>query len=297
MVPDDASYRRTLSELALVYELEPSTADVYVEGASDAHLIRWFLEASGRTDWSVKAIDVLDVPADVVLKHGLNVGARGRVLAAGLQLQGNVSSWAGRSPVFVADRDEEGVIGSIPSYGSLCLLTDFTSIELYGFDEAPLSKFLRAYANEAGLDAPTVLTSLERPLQQVFHLRLALKELEDGVGMIDDFERYCSVSRHEIKLDVAKLTQLIKSKSGIRSLDCTQIENRAKQIGMLATTDRRLVINGHDFVRLLTWLLRARRVSRDVANISAVGRALICCLERDFLAEFPLFQELLKRTG
>ena len=67
-------YRRTISEIVSLYLLEPTLADIWVEGPSDQWLISWYLSQTVGRSVEVKTISDVEVGREVVEHYGLNFG-------------------------------------------------------------------------------------------------------------------------------------------------------------------------------------------------------------------------------
>ena len=53
--------QRTLEEILTLYNLEPSLADIYVEGDTDKAIISWFLSRLSKSHVRVYTIDIIDI--------------------------------------------------------------------------------------------------------------------------------------------------------------------------------------------------------------------------------------------
>jgi hypothetical protein len=73
-------YRRTIEEIIVRYELEPSLRDIYVEGLEDKSLIEWFLSQHGQTNCAIYDVDTIEIPAELLFAENLVDGNRSRVI-------------------------------------------------------------------------------------------------------------------------------------------------------------------------------------------------------------------------
>lgn len=288
--------RRTVAELVVRYELEPQLTDIYVEGPSDAALISWFLKRHSRR-WRVYSIQTVDVPTNLVRELGLDDGERGRILALSTVLERELRDVVGIRPLFIADRDLDYVLGSTRPVSTLCLLTDFTSMELYGYDEGVLEKLLAVFLRVRGITAREVMEALRPALVELFLIRAALYQGQTGIGIIDGFTNCCTHRAGVVALDTKELVR--------RSINASRVSTRpmaetvlvvANQLKRKLPPDTRLAIHGHDFTRLLAWLLSSHVSGQQFRQEEVIRRALFICLEVADLEKYPLFIDLLHRT-
>src|SRR5437660_239969 len=123
--------RRTIEELAARYELEPTLRDVYVEGSFVVAMVDEALKQAGRHNAAVYEISTVDVPPEVLRKHGLPDGNKGRVIALCFELDGHVT--LPNQVTGLVDRDYDAVLGrSYPN--RLLLVTDYSCMEMYCFE-------------------------------------------------------------------------------------------------------------------------------------------------------------------
>jgi hypothetical protein len=172
MSPDE---RRTIEELIVKYELEPTLRDIYVEGYSDALFFRWFLEKSDASNAVVYEIDSVEVDAQTVIKHKLEVGNRGRLIAFGMEVDRRIAH--PHQVTCIVDRDYDIVLQK--EYGAgVLLFTDYTSLELYSFNENTLTKFLRVVARAMPETPAILLGKFCSILHETFFIRLVNIKLE-----------------------------------------------------------------------------------------------------------------------
>lgn len=296
--------RRKLEELVTLYELEPELSEVITEGRVDAAIIRWFLRRIG-SDASVYCItDRIDVPAKEVRRRDLNVGSKGRVIAAALKIQEDSTSAADRVS-FVYDIDDDIVASrSMPSVA--CLLhTDYTSMEMYCFAHEPLDKLLKVTLRAPdGIEAVAILEAISDVLVDVFFARLILGQLPQPVAMEKAIEKSCKLRDNVLTCNIRELiSKSIGNAGGARALGIdvdalmTQIELAKKS----CPADIRLAIRGHDFMQICCYylktvhpaLFRGDRISYKTVGV--FEGALITCLEGEDLMLHDLFKNLATR--
>jgi hypothetical protein len=287
--------RRKVTELATFYSLEPDILDIYVEGESDARFLNWFLTAHGRQQRAMP-IDTVEVPTKEVLEAGFEDGNRGRVLTLGLLLDRELTATGIRGHLLVADRDLDGFVADPPLVSKRCLFTDFTSIELYGYEIGAVEKLLTVFLRLKGVKAEDVIAAIEPALVEIFLARAALHLSGSGIGLIDPFTGHCDRDNETVQIKMDELLRNSLGQSGLKS--------RPKVEGIRATMDElreklvddcRLAIRGHDFIALLTWYLKPL-ISKEYRSVEIITSALMTAIDKCELAKYPLFVELLRHT-
>jgi len=292
--------RRSIEELRTRYLLEPELGDIYVEGMFDVRLISWFLSVH-RRHWKVYSIESVDVPADKVLAEGFDNGARGRVLTLGGALE--TSLYGGRSvgPLCIADRDFDTLLHKQLPGGNLCLVTDFKSMELYGYNVKVIDKLLELFLHARGVKANEVVRALNPALIDLGLLRAVLHRGRYGIALLDDVTGCCTIGS-VIGLNMRELLrrsidQAYSKSPGHAKPDAAAILAEVEELRSLAPQDPRFVIHEDDFIRLLTWYLKPYVRGSDFHKPEVVGRALVSCFEAVDLAQHSLFAEILRRTA
>ena len=150
-MPASEPQRRRIEDLLAQYELEPELHDVFVEGSLDQQLIQSFLHTRAKTRrTTVHRISTIEVPTSEVLAFGQPDGERGRIITLAHMLQ--MHSGNEDLPILcIADLDLDMSLGTPPSSKYLSL-TDFTSAEMYLYDEAPVGKFFSIALSHPPLD-------------------------------------------------------------------------------------------------------------------------------------------------
>jgi hypothetical protein len=285
--------RRTLDELIARYELEPQLRDVYVEGPSDLVFFDWFFHAMGLLDVSIFEIADVEVPLSVIEDHGLTRGKRSEVIALALELQ-NALSPPRNQATCVADQDYAPV-GDYPSTCEILFLTDFTSLELYFFDERVFDKFLSLFIGGFPITASDLLNRLAAVLERIFAIRVANSRLGLGLEWLS-FTRCCETKEYQIVFDDIDFIRRYLNKGALLS-ELERFMNTVGAIHGTLGTDRRERIHGHDFISLLCWLIGKTRSSKRGLSDEIVRGALFTSGEVNWLMEYPLFQNLVRRLG
>ncbi|TVT22137.1 hypothetical protein LWP59_08570 [Amycolatopsis acidiphila] len=297
--------RRQIDEILTLLELDSTYHEIIVEGRQDVGIVLVALaESDGQAEVSVFAVDDrLDVPSSefsgVV---GESVGARGRVLAAARQVSeaGNFANIT-----FIADADFGHVDDTLPSYECL-LFTDYSSIELYCFEERVLTKFflvgLRATFE---IQFEELSRALLNPLVLIFLCRWALIDSRIDTGLVSALKKRCSLRGGVVDVDVKGLLRDAVQRDGPGRIHQRVGELSEKVSARFSSLsgDLRQYVRGHDFVELFVYYSSARwpelfrndRAGFRKAEITAI--ALLLTLEKADLLRHEMFVRLLDRVG
>jgi hypothetical protein len=290
MTPGD---RRTIEEVAELYELEPRRQDIYVEGPTDAYFLRWFLGQANNSNARVYEISTVEVPVDMIKKYNLNDNNRDRVIVLAFMLASRLGEESVQATC-IADRDFDLVLHQQHICG-LLLFTDYTCIEMYLFDEKCMDKFLNICIRRSIHSPACILGQFSLTLQELFLIRLANKILGLGLEWMT-FERCCRLRDGEVVFDAKDFINRYLNKNGKQS----------KQKEFLAAVDScrsklsgnpRYQMNGHDYIDLLSWYLAKHRVDKKLCASEIIERNLFACVEYEQLSNESLFKQLLARPG
>jgi hypothetical protein len=161
--------RKTIAELLARYRLEPSIRDLFVEGQSDAAVLKRFLRNLRLEDVVVYEISTVEIPPETVLASGQPDGARGRIIHLALEF-GKHFAQGSRAVTCVGDRDYDLVLGR--RYKSdFLLFLDYSCVEMYGFNGVVLDRLLNGIVPVAGMSGLDVLLKLESLLRRLFLVR------------------------------------------------------------------------------------------------------------------------------
>lgn len=138
----ERSDRRTIAELQVRYDLEPSLRDVFVEGPSDRTLVELALTFLGENS-RIRAyeVDTVHVPEALLQVRSLPDGNKGRVLALADELAMTSTRDLRSSAVCLADLDLDGILGRCRNY-RLLIYTAALSLDLVIARPAVLEKLL-----------------------------------------------------------------------------------------------------------------------------------------------------------
>jgi len=288
--------RRQIEELIILHEREPALRDVVVEGVVDKHFFEWFLGESGLEDVSVYDISTIDVSDQLVIEAGVETGARGRVitLAGALAEKGPACEHV----TCIADADFD-FIENINRQSPVLLTTDFTSVELYAFNERALNKLLKLVLKGFGKNAAVVLKELAGPLQEIFLLRAANHMEKLGLDFDTPnragFYKSFRLTDGMLEFDSGKYLASLLQASHMTAKR-QQIVDRVTQLRTKLKGDPRFYIHGHDFEQALALYLRKHKGFGGIHSETIIG-AILASVDLELLREQKLFQRLADRCS
>lgn len=297
MPPSAGPERRAINELSTRYELNPDISDVYVEGHIDKALVDWFLGEYHRTRWRVYPIDTVYVPTDLVSSHNLDIGERGEVIAFAMELHQRLEHVDCQKPICIADSDALYLLGETVDC-PLCMLTDFTCLEMYLFNSRVLGKFLRLFTRTPRLDSATILNEMAPILTLLYVIRAVAHRWPVPFSVFANFYRCCSKRGATVELDARDL--ISRSLQPLPAGERPTVDEVLSQVEQLlprVPSDPRFAIRGRDFVLLLAWYLEGNGVGIDFRKPDVVQRSLFTCVDLDVLGDYPLWRKLLERTA
>ncbi len=282
---------RTIDDIVALHELVGSEMqEVFVEGLQDKYFFEHFLIESGFPDVGVYEVATVDVPTSEVLKRGLEDGNKGRVVTLACLLDDEVEV---NEVVCIADADFDHIKEATYSC-SLLLLSDYTSLELYAFNERAMGKVLRLVASGFPKRADVVMRQIRQPLEAAFLIRMANQELSLGCAVpeVHDFCEY-DIKNEEIRF---REKDFITTMLRLRPKDKLQDKIKAfvHEHQQRLKSDPRYQIHGHDFSRFVSWFIRQHNGFKAI-HPTTIPSSLTACIECTWLKTESLFVELLKR--
>jgi hypothetical protein len=288
--------RRTVEELVALYSLEPEVKDVFAEGYSDQTILRWFIDAafSGSSNVGVYPIDEIDVPVEVLAKHGLNTGNRSEVIALCLELEAQLGSDFPRVTGII-DRDADDVLGLACNCG-LLLRSDFSCLEMYLFSENCLAKVLKLAFPKVKRTPKEVIRQLAPLLRELFLARAANQSLGLGAKWIA-IDGFVELRDSVIHFRLEDFRRNFLQKSGVWDRR-EEFENEINALRVKLPEDFRFAANGHDAVEMLGQFLRSlckKAKDCDKTPPHVLVHLLTCSLEAAEVQKNPMFQKVLER--
>lgn len=291
MIPEA---RRTIDELVTLYDLEPEIRDVFVEGRSDQVVLAWYLKSRARGSVNVCEIDSIDVAAEIVHKHGLEIGSRGRAIALAYELEERLAPESQAGGTIVVDADFDRTL-EVSHDLSTMLVTDYACLEMYLFNEKCIEKFLSLVTLGCSTLAHLVLSELSHVLVRLFAIRLTNHELGWKMSWLP-FKNTCTRNGSRIMFAQDEFIRRYLMKSG-KSRERDRFRSAAERNRSRLMGDKRHHINGHDFIMLLSWYLRPMVGDRRLlAPERTLERTLFACLELADLDEQKMFRDVLARV-
>ncbi|WML82555.1 hypothetical protein [Streptomyces sp. VNUA74] len=298
----EAGYRRTIEELVTLYEVEPDVRDIFVEGRSDRNFLSEYLsDEVGATLCSVYDVsDRVEVPDGELLKAGLLVGKRGRIIWLAQELAQRIPGH--ESALLVADKDFAS-LGADPKDEIHGLLyTDFSSMEAYALNDRTLSKFLRVAIGAPDYVTPTSLISAIKPaLICLFVIRLCLRDSGTQAVIpakvlskwdLDDNSE--AKVREVFRLSLDKVPRDERNGKTPDFLLAEYVACRDKVVG-----EFRDYINGHDVSVAIVRFLKSEcahvfnaDARRPLQTPEVLELVMMSCIEKGHLEAAPMFQAL-----
>jgi hypothetical protein len=267
---------------------------VYVEGAFDAGMVSEVLKQAGCSNAAVYEISTVDVPLDILAKHGLPDGNKGRVIALCLELDALVR--APKQVTGLVDRDYDAFMGRAYT-GRLLTFTDYACMEMYCFEEAVLERFCRLFVRKNGGLAAQLVAALAPVLQDLFFIRTVNEVLQLGLTWLDA-DKQCVVRREGLGLELNqdKFVQKYLNKGEMIS-EKARFDAELVAIRAMASGDVRHHMHGHDFICLLAKCLHTIVRNKNLADADVIERALPAFVDHESLREAPMFAELIRRVS
>ncbi len=284
--------RQRIEELVVRYQLEPSVRDVFVEGRIDRCLLQWFLAEMGFDQVTVKEIDSVEVPFELLTGPGFERSTRGLLVALAHEFKEKLGEDS-VSATCVIDGDFDLILGRTYSCNPL-MHTDFTSLEMYCFEEGPITKTLQLAVKGFPENATSVIRAVMGPLQDIFLLRLANFQLGLNLRFLT-FEKYCSLVDRSVEFDQERYLEACLNASNLHH-ERERIRQQALENRSLLTSDPRIQVQGHDFFDLITWYVR-RFAGFGGTKSESIKNSLFAAVEVENLKKYNLFRSLVKRVG
>ena len=274
----DSGRKSTINDIKLKYELEPTLPKtIYVEGSSDKSLIEWFLKKYNIKNIAVFEIQMVEISSKQVLEQNFENNNRGRIILLSLLVQKGI--------IGIIDSDFDFI--KKPTYikPTHLLSTDYSAMELYGFNEEFLEKILLCYPSKQPKSYQELLDMLSSILVEIFLIRFAKKEIEVGYSHID-FTKNLSLKSTIIDFnrDDYLKKYVSNQKDKIKAFD-NFIEENKKTL----PNDVRKIIHGHDFIDLLQFYLEIKhKNSKEVFE-----KSFYSAFDFNLLKTEKMFQDLI----
>ena len=284
--------RRSISDLVTMYTLEPTLADIYVEGSTDKALLEYLIT---NTNISIIDISVIDVPSALTDELHLTSGNRQRVMALGVALEKELSG-----PDYlircVIDADYDRLLNTEDNASSYQRITDYSCLESYWFTPLALDKYRTLGLHNAGpLREMDLYSTLIPIVRECFLLRASARSIGVPLSWLDPTS-CLQKSGSQVNLDVNEFVDRWLNKNGQYSIR-DQLFSEVERLRDRLDADARNYTHGHDLINILSWLIKPYARPVQLANSEVVSRMLACCGERSDLLSYPLLAELSTLRG
>ena len=284
MMIDDAVFR-TIEELETRYTLEPTITDLFVEGAFDVDVMKWYFKEKNLNHVKVYEVSTIKFPNHSNEKKPDEYGARGSILLLARYFEDRPD--IGKQMLCVADADEAYIYGEVPTQDRLAL-TDYTSMEVYAYLKRPIENAFQLLIPKASPDrVEEIKVCLDSILQAAFSIRIAKKKLGLG-GRKIPVSSFLSSKEFEIDFDCPAFVSAICKNA---ELDAPHLlQDAAKMVTMRFLPDPRFQIDGHDFATCFSWLVK--KMYNYAITADNAGRALIMSAGIEGLKSEPMFKKV-----
>jgi hypothetical protein len=275
--------RRTINELLVRYELEPELQDVFVEGQFDQDVLTSYFRAAKQIDRMVYEIDTVEVPSELLIKHGLTEGNKQRVIALSRELAELPVECSYRCFI---DKDLDHWFGPLESTARL-VWTEFCSIELNFFSDEILRDVLISAAKTKIALWEQYIESMTLTLCGLYALRLADRELGWNLKWLS-IDRCLSYENCRVNFNFTDYVDRLLSNNR-KSHNKEQFETSVDEWKNKLVDDHRNFIRGHDLVELLAWTVNKFRGIKEFSSPVAIQRLFVLLapkasgLEKGFL--------------
>jgi hypothetical protein len=280
--------RRKLEELFFVYERHPELRDVFVEGAFDSAIVKWFLQACCIRSVGVYEISTVELPDGDIIISGRKANNRERVVFLGKLLAGRFSTQA----TCVVDADFSYLTKQFEQCPVL-FYTDYASMEMYFFQEDVIGKFVTICCRRGDWPVNRIMRSLSIVLQEFFLYRLANEELRWEMDWLDRVA-CLEIRGWDLEFDGEEFILRFLNKNA-KADKRKEFIGKVDSLRPLLQADPRYQMHGHDFVAVLAWYIRNKGVPGEHTTPENVQTALALSMNYAALKGESLFGRLLER--
>ena len=275
----DSGRRAIVNEIKMKYQLEPSLPKtIYVEGSSDKSFFEWFLKKCDIKNIAIFEIQMVEIKAQELLSKGLNDNNRDKIIFLSQLVQEGI--------IGIIDSDFDFIEKSTYDKPPHLLSTDYSAMELYGFNKETLEKILLGYPAKQPNSYQDLLDMLASILVEIFLIRFAKKHKGISLSHID-FNKNLSLKSEMITFDRDSYIKkyLSNKRAKIEEFN-TFIEENENAL----PDDIRKVIHGHDFVDLVNFYLGIKQ--RDAKEV--FEKSFYASFDFNLLIKEKMFQDLIR---
>ena len=218
----DTELRASTDELILLYKLEKEIIDIYVEGQSDRVVIERYLKENDISNINITEIQYVDIPNELLTDTNWS-GNKGRLIYFSEKLKSSVEI-PNKNVFCIIDADLDRELKLLPD-NEFLLVTDFTCMEMYSFNEKCLDKFFDLHYRR---DIPHgLIQNFCSILKLAFIIRLEKKRNVPDISWYE-ITRQCKINEELIQFDhTTFITNLLSS------------QGKANLIGIFLTTTKK----------------------------------------------------------
>lgn len=284
---------RTIKELIVRYELEPSLRDIFVEGRRDKITFETFFGDIGGIDVKVYEVTTVEVSNEAASRLGLDLWQNNRNMVITLAHELHAQFSDCNQVRCVADRDADLVL-EITYNCPLLLFTDYSCLEMYLFNERVISKFFFVILRGFRQPANVVLTELAQTLEKLFLIRLANEVLNLKMKWLYN-RKYFNFKTKKISFNEKKFIKSYLDKNGKGAMK-EKFETMVEDLKKHLTANPLNQIRGEDFIRLFCDYIKkcGGKKVRAFGVPKVVEGGLFACLETEQLKEEELFRALIQ---
>lgn len=280
--------KRSLQELIVRYRLESDIFDIYVEGKEDSYFYKCFLKCLGIKNFVVYEISTVRFNEGDLFKYRLSNSKKLKVVFLAKELEENLPR-SSHKIICVVDADFDHFLNIKYAYDYL-LSTDFTSIEMYLYDEMAVDKFFDIVIRKTNsVNSKIFLENLSVPLRQLFLVRVANELLQTGKTWPKLKNDMFEFSDGAVFLKMSDfLDRYLQNNALLKERFNKIIEEKRDSV----LKDPRMGIHGKDFLDLL-WIYINEKFNGGFSQ-ELIERGLFACGDKQCL-EFGLFTEIVNK--
>ena len=278
----DSGRIANIDEINTKYKLEPSLPKtIYVEGSSDKSFIELFLKKCEIKNIAVFEIQTVKIDIKELLEKGFNDNNRDKIIL--------LSQLVNQGIIGIIDSDFDFIETSTYDKPPHLLSTDYSAMELYGFNEDTLEKVFLGYPSKQPKSYQELLEIFSSILVEIFLIRFAKKKISIGLEH-REFIKNLSLKFNKITFDKNAYLKRYVSNQRVK-VKVDEFNSFITKIKKSLPTDIRKVIHGHDFVDLVNFYLGIKqRDAKEVFEKSFYG-----FFDFNSLRNEKMFQDLIKK--
>ncbi|WP_137895259.1 hypothetical protein [Ramlibacter sp. 2FC] len=260
--------RWSIEELLARYDLEPQLADVFVEGSFDKEILSQVFNQSARRA-TFYEVDTVDVPPDLLRRHGLTSGNKQRLIALSKEFEALTSD---ASVVCLVDRDLDHWFGNISDTHRL-RWTRFCCIESHFITREIVIDVALTTGASRIKQVDIFVISLFNVLKTLYAFRLADRELSLSLKWVA-LRKYLARDGDAVQLNTDKY---VAATLGANAALAKKQEFAGSWNTWLTKLDGdvRLSARGHDYTELLAWAIGEFNGHKAFGQQAAVERLLV----------------------